>query len=92
MAHTIDNKEKLVARVRRIRGQINSIEKALEDDQECSAILNTVVSCRGALSGLMSELIEDHVRFHVVDPSRKIGTHQREAVEQLIGVIKTYLR
>ncbi len=92
MAHTTQEKDKLVARIRRIRGQINAIEKALEEDAECSVILNTVVSCRGALNGLMSELIEDHVRFHVMDPDRKHGAKQRDAAEQLISVIKTYLK
>ena len=92
MEHTIQNKDKLVARIRRIRGQINAIEAALVEDQECSEILNTVVSCRGSLNGLMSELIEDHVRFHVMEPEKKQASSQRVAAEQLISVIKTYLK
>jgi DNA-binding FrmR family transcriptional regulator len=92
MAHTIKNKDKLVARIRRIRGQVNAIEKSLEDEKECSDILNVVASCRGALNGLMSELIEDHVMMHVLDHQKKPSVEQARAAEQLLSVLKAYLK
>src|ERR1700675_4869718 len=92
MAHTTKDKEKLLNRVRRIKGQISAIEKALEVDQKCSRVLQTIAACRGAINGLMAEVLEDRVRFHVVDPSRKPTAEQAEATEELIDLVNRYLK
>jgi DNA-binding FrmR family transcriptional regulator len=55
---------KLLNRVRRIRGQIDAVEKALDKEQDCSTILLTIAACRGAINSLMAEIIEGHIRFH----------------------------
>ena len=90
--HTVTDKKKLIARARRIRGQIEFIEKALEDEKDCSEILQTVASCRGALNGLMSELIEGHVLTHVIDPKRKPTAEQTKAAGILLDVVRAYLK
>lgn len=94
MSHTTKNKAKLLSRVRRIKGQVEAIERALEGEDEadtqCEDILQLVASCRGALNGLMSELIEGHVRFHVLAPGQKTGQAQLEAADELIAVVKRY--
>jgi len=93
MAHTMKDKEKLLARVARIRGQIGSIEKALgEEEQDCSAILQQIAACRGAINSLMSEVLEGHIRFHVMDPKVKPSRDQVDAVEELVDVIRAYIR
>ncbi len=68
MSHTIIEKTKLLHRVRRVRGQIEAIERALEDEKGCATILHLIVGARGAINGLMGEVIEDHIRLHVVVP------------------------
>ena len=90
MSHTTKNKAKMLARARRIKGQVEAIERALEGDSECEDILQLVASCRGALNGLMAELIEGHVRFHVLDPAQKTLPSQLEAADELIAVVKRY--
>jgi len=92
MAHTQRNKDKLLARIARIRGQLNAAQAALEEERECAEVLQLLAACRGALSSLVAEVIEDHVRFHVADPAERPGTKRAEAVEQLIEVLRTYLR
>ena len=92
MAHTQRNKDKLLARIARIRGQLNAAQAALEEERECAEVLQVLAACRGALSSLVAEVIEDHVRFHVADPAERPGTKRAEAVEQLIEVLRTYLR
>jgi len=91
MAHTTKDKEKLLNRVRRIKGQVSGIEKALEDNEECYKVLQTIAACRGAINGLMAEVLEGHVRFHVVD-SRQQTASQAEATEELIDLVNRYLR
>ena len=100
MAHTIRDKQKLINRVRRIRGQIEAIEKALGEERECSLILQTIAATRGAINGLMAEVVEDQIRVHVADPgrlaaargARASSTRQVKDAEDLIAVIKTYLK
>lgn len=90
MAHTTKDKKKLLSRVRRIRGQVDAIERTLEDDGECEDVLQLVASCRGALNGLMAVLIEGHLRFHVLPPELKSSSEQLEAADELIAVVKRY--
>jgi DNA-binding FrmR family transcriptional regulator len=91
VSHTIKDKKKLLSRIRRIKGQSEAIERALEGDSECEDILQLVASCRGALNGLMAELIEGHLRFHVLDPDQNTSPSQLEAADELMAVVKRYL-
>ena len=89
--HTIENKKKLITRVRRIRGQLEAVERALEGEAGCSEVLQTVTSARGALNGLVGELIEGHIRTHVIDGERAT-TDQREAAEELVQIVRAYVK
>jgi DNA-binding FrmR family transcriptional regulator len=93
MAHTIRDKEKLVHRIHRLRGQVDAIEKALEQDRDCADILQTIAACRGAMNGLMAELMEEQIRSHVLQPGRRKPTAaQTNSAEGLINIVRTYLR
>ena len=91
MSHTTKNKERTLSRVRRIKGQVEAIERSLESETGCEEILQLVASCRGALNGLMAELIDGHLRYHVLDPSQKTRPSQLEAADELMAVVKRYL-
>ncbi len=92
MSHLITNQAKLVARVRRIRGQVEAIETALRQERECAAMLQMIAACRGAIDGLMSEVIEGYIRMHVIDPSHKPTPAQLAAAQELIDVLKSYMK
>jgi DNA-binding FrmR family transcriptional regulator len=92
MAHTLREKEKLTLRVRRIRGQIEAIERALIEEKDCGDVLQLITAARGAMNGLMAELVEDHVRFHVLDATRKPTSEQSVAADELIEIIRAYLK
>ena len=92
MAHTIQDKTKLTLRIRRIRGQLNAVEKALGGDRDCSEVLHTLMACKGAMGSLISEVLEGHINSHILKPHKKPDREQLEAAEELIGIIKTYLR
>lgn len=92
MAHTLRDKPKLLQRVRRIRGQVEAIERLLNEEQDSSRILQTIAACRGAMNGLMIEVLTGHVRFHVLDPNRKITSQQSEAADELIDLIGSYMK
>ena len=90
LSHTTKDKKKMLSRIRRIKGQADAIERAIEGDGDSEDILQLVASCRGALNGLMAELIEGHLRFHVLAPGQKTLPSQIEAAEELISVVKRY--
>jgi FrmR/RcnR family transcriptional regulator, repressor of frmRAB operon len=92
MSHTIREKEKQILRVRRIRGQIEALERALTSEVDCSDVLQLITAARGALNSLMAELVEDHVRFHVLDPKQKPTSEQALAADELVDIIRSYLK
>lgn len=92
MSHTVREKQKLLARVRRIRGQVEAIERALENEAGCEKVMHLLAGIRGATSGLMAEVVEDHVRTHLVDVDKYPGALDGEAADQLLDVIRTYLK
>ena len=92
MAHVIRDQSKLLARIRRIRGQVNGIERLLEDGRDCGRVLQQLAACRGAINGLMAEILEDHIRFHVVDADVDPDSEQAEAAEQLVDLVRSYFR
>ena len=92
MSHVTTEKAKLLNRIRRLRGQIEAIERAVEADDECADVLQQATSCRGALDGFIAEVIEDHIREHMVDPSAGKETPQALAAEELIEIVHQYLK
>jgi DNA-binding FrmR family transcriptional regulator len=92
MSHTVQDKQKLLARVRRIRGQVEAIERALDGEAGCEKVMHLIAAARGAMAGLMAEVVEDHVRTHLVDEDKHPGALNREAVDQLLGVVGAYLK
>jgi FrmR/RcnR family transcriptional regulator, repressor of frmRAB operon len=92
MSHTIRDQKKLLARVRRIRGQVEGIERALESQAGCEQVMHLIAGARGAMAGLMAEIVEDHVRSHLVDSARHPGALDTEAADSLLDVVRTYLR
>lgn len=92
MGHTVCQKQKLLARVRRLRGQVEAIERALEDEAGCDKVLHLIAGVRGSTTGLMAEVVEDHVRTHLVDPKKYPDALDKEATEQLLEVVRTYLK
>jgi DNA-binding FrmR family transcriptional regulator len=92
VSHTAREKVKLLNRVRRIRGQIEAVERALEQEIGCSDVLQLIAGARGAINGLMAEVMEDHIRMHLVASAQCPEPEQAQAAEELIEVVRSYLR
>ncbi|HEX3684227.1 MAG TPA: metal/formaldehyde-sensitive transcriptional repressor [Bryobacteraceae bacterium] len=92
MSHVVSEKQKLILRIRRLKGQLDAVERALEEEADCSKVMHTLSACRGAMDALMVELLEDHVRYHLVKPTAGPRSPEARAASDLIESIKTYLR
>ena len=84
-------KQKLLFRVKRLRGQFAAVERALTTGDECADILMLLAAIRGGVNGLMAEILEDHIRLHMMTPDRKVESPE-ELGEDLIGLVRAYLK
>ncbi|HYB08964.1 MAG TPA: metal/formaldehyde-sensitive transcriptional repressor [Alphaproteobacteria bacterium] len=93
MTHQLDHEQKkLINRVRRIAGQVDAIERAIQEDSDGAQTMQLIAACKGALDGLMAEIIEDHIRHHMIERQQKSGGVDVAAAEELIDVVKAYLK
>jgi DNA-binding FrmR family transcriptional regulator len=81
------DKRGLVNRVRRLRGQVEAIERALDSEASCSDLLQRITAARGAISDLMAEVLEEHVRKYLLPNDGAFGSRQTDAAEELIEII-----
>jgi len=91
MPHVTTEKAKLLNRLKRIRGQLDAIERAVSVDSECARVLQQATACRGAMDGFIAEVIEDHIREQMVDPGAAADDPRVQAAEELVAIVHTYL-
>ena len=92
MAHTTRDKKKLLGRVRRIKGQVAAMERALESEADCASVLQLIASARGAIGSLMNEVMEAHALEHLVDSHRGRKRGNASEVRKFIEVLRTYIK
>ena len=90
MPSTPEEKKRVLARVRRIRGQVEALERALTEDAECAAVLQQIAAVRGAVGGLMSHVLDDHIQFVVANASTE--AERAAAVREVSSTIRSYLK
>lgn len=90
MAHTIREKSRLLARIRRIQGQLRALEAQLDAEHDCVAILQQAAAVRGAINGVMAAIIEGHMSDHIVREANE--TRRRREAEIVLQVMKSYLK
>jgi DNA-binding FrmR family transcriptional regulator len=92
MSHTVREKQKLLNRVSRIAGQVDAIKRALDGEAGCAQVMQLIAGCRGAINGLLAEVVEDHIRTHLVDRDKDPGALDGEAADQLVEVVHSYFK
>jgi len=92
MPHVVLEKQKLLNRIRRLRGQIDAIERALEAENSCTEVMRLLTAARGALNGMMAEVVEDHIQIHMIAANRKPARQEVEAANELVEVLRSYIR
>ena len=92
MGHTVRHKAKLLARVRRIRGQVEALERAIDQEKGCDEVLHQIAAVRGAVGGLMSEVLEDHVRGHVFAGAPLDAAARAREADDLVAILRSYLK
>ncbi|MBK7209612.1 metal/formaldehyde-sensitive transcriptional repressor [Dokdonella sp.] len=90
MSHVVLNQSKLLARTRRISGQLAAVEKAIAEGVDCAAVLTQVAAVRGAVQGLLLEVLSEHLREHVAnEPRAKL---REEETANVISLFRTFMK
>jgi DNA-binding FrmR family transcriptional regulator len=90
MAEISRERTKLLNRVKRIRGQIDAVERTLSAKDNCTDVLMLLAAARGGINGLMAEVLEDHIRLHLLQDGRTPLTP--DLGEELIDLVRAYLK
>jgi DNA-binding FrmR family transcriptional regulator len=88
MSYIAREKLELVSRTKKIIGQLESVLRGLEEDTHCAEVLQRLAAARGAINGLMGELMENHIRNHMPRKNKS----SEEAAEDLVEIVRTYLK
>jgi DNA-binding FrmR family transcriptional regulator len=88
MSHTAREKLDLTTRTKKVIGQLESVLRGLNDDEPCAEVLRRLAAARGAINSLMGELMEDHIINHMPKNSKSA----EEAAEDMIQIVRTYLK
>jgi DNA-binding FrmR family transcriptional regulator len=88
--HTARHKKKLVARIRKVKGQIDAVERALTEERGCEEVVRTIAAARGAMNALAAEVLCDHLQDHLAAPRISKGGREVAAME-LARVIRQFV-
>jgi DNA-binding FrmR family transcriptional regulator len=92
MSHTTKDKQKLVLRAKRIQGQVEALVRVLTEERDRSEVLQVMSAARGAMNSLMAELLEGHIRSHVLNGKQKPTSQPAMAADEVIDMVKSYLK
>jgi FrmR/RcnR family transcriptional regulator, repressor of frmRAB operon len=92
MSHTVKEKRSLLLRAKRIRGQVEALVRVLDEERDCSEVLQVMTAARGAMNSLMAELLEGHIRSHVLNGKHHPTAGQVAAADEVIDMVKSYLK
>jgi DNA-binding FrmR family transcriptional regulator len=92
MSHTTEEKDNLLLRAKRIQGQVEALVRALDEERDCSEVLQVMSAARGAMNSLMAEMLEGHIRSHVLNGKHKPTSGQLAAADEVIAMVKSYLK
>ena len=92
MSHTIKEKDSLLLRAKRVQGQVEALVRALDEERDCSEVLQIMSAARGAMNSLMAEMLEGHIRSHVLNGKHRPTPEQVTATDEVIAMVKSYLK
>ena len=92
MPHFPEDKKKVLTRVRRVRGQLDALERALESGADCAPVLQQLAAIRGAVNGLMSEVLESHLREEFGQATETTAGRRGDGIDAAVALVRSYLK
>jgi FrmR/RcnR family transcriptional regulator, repressor of frmRAB operon len=92
LSHITGAKKQLNLRINRIQGQLDAIKDAIQEERDCASVLQQVAACRGAINGLMAEIVEGEIKCHVLSPNAKANSSEAQAADRLVEILRRYLK
>jgi FrmR/RcnR family transcriptional regulator, repressor of frmRAB operon len=91
MPHSAEEKKRVLTRVRKVRGQLNALERALEEGADCAPVLQQLAAIRGAINGVMAGVLESHLREEFTHAAGSADTSPG-SIDDVVTLVRTYLR
>jgi len=88
MPHSAEDKRRAITRLRRIQGQAQALERAVEAGTDCAPILQQLAALRGAVHGLMADLLDSHVREVLAETPAP----SPQSIEETLALLRSYLK
>lgn len=85
-----EEKHKLLVRVKKIKGQLNALERVIDEDRECVDIFQQTTAIRGSINSLMTSILEEHIKQHLIQANNK--EKREEEVTNLLSILKSYFK
>lgn len=92
MSDPDEDRQKLINRVRRLAGQIEALERAVENDASFTEVVRLLAAGRGAINSIMAEVVEDYIQAHLLGGDRKPTRSEVDAAEELLDVLRSYIK
>lgn len=94
MPHSPEEKKRAITRLRRIRGQVDGLERAIEAGSQCGPVLQQIAALRGAVNGLMAGILDSHLReeFTQVAVDPEVRKQHQASIDEVIGLVRSYLK
>lgn len=99
MPHSPAEKKRAITRLRRIRGQAEALERAIDAGSSCSEVLQQLAAMRGGINGLMAQVLQGHLQetfghADCEDDTAADPEHQRmhEAIDEVVALVRSYLK
>ena len=86
------SRDELLARLRRIEGQVRGLQRMIEEDRYCIDVLTQISSATRALQGVAVNMLDDHVRHCVRDAIDQGPSAADERIDEALDVIHRLIR
>ncbi|MFP6561127.1 formaldehyde-responsive transcriptional repressor FrmR [Paraburkholderia sp. B3] len=91
MPHSPEEKKRVLTRVRKVRGQLDALERALEEGADCGPVLQQLAAIRGAINGVMAGVLESHLREEFTQAAGS-AEDASGSIDDVVTLVRTYLR
>jgi DNA-binding FrmR family transcriptional regulator len=93
MPYSIEDKKRATMRLRRIKGQVEALERAVDAGTECKLLLQQIAAMRGAAGGLMAEVLEIHLRETMGSPEQSgRPSVSEDQMDDIVKILRAYLK
>lgn len=87
--HVHSNKKAVLARLKRLRGHLDSVIRMVEDDRDCAEVLVQLAAVRSAINNVGKVILQDHIKECI---SEAVANGEQEKIDELNVAIAQFIK